>query len=108
MLEDVKKSGCLFIVTIGAILLLLYILITNIRTILPIVGEDEYYETTWKYKKEGWEFVTIHSKDCPYKENKWFKEKRKKYDVLIKKNASICNECIDEDEAKKNYYNSSL
>jgi len=91
------KIYSIFLCTLFAIILLIYC----IPTVLPIVGRDKYYEEKTVIDKNI-SYIVIHdSNECPLSDGAWFSVKSAKYDILIKENASICQECIDEDEARK-------
>ena len=78
-----------------------YLLIKFLPAILPIVADDKYYEEKTTID-ENISYVVIHDNaDCPLSDGAWFSAKHSKYEILISENASICTECIDEDEARK-------
>lgn len=96
-MRDFKYGIILLAVILGG-----YILVETYRHILPFVAEDEYYiyETVSKDDKNiRWR--TVHSKNCPYEKSAWFKRKHGKYNFVLEKDTYICDECFDEDEAKK-------
>ena len=95
MSSDFKYGIILLAIGLGG-----YILTETYRHILPFVAEDEYYiYETVVDKNIRW--GTIHSKNCPFEKSTWFTWKRNLYDIILKEDVYICNECFGEDEAKK-------
>jgi hypothetical protein len=82
-----------------ALIIITYVFIENWGTILPNVGDCEY----WVDK-----YGVIHDEYCEYKKKPWFTQRYNKYEFLLETNQDLCNECTyDEiDILKKlHYYN---
>lgn len=95
MSKEVKAYiGVLFLMLIG------YLAISNFRFMIPYVASDEYYEERVKIDK-NLSVNVIHTEGCPLNKRTAFKRKYSKYEVLIKNNASICDQCFSREEAEK-------
>ena len=58
-----------------------YVVFSNITTIFPIMGSDDYFVDS-----QGW----IHGRRCDIESPPWFTEKPCKYDIMIKNTEHIC------------------
>lgn len=72
------------------VLIVVGLFLTFARTIFPYVEYDEYFVD---------KYGGIHGKYCP-REDSWFTIKYSKYDILIERDQSICDECLLLEEDK--------
>lgn len=77
--------------TFLAVLACITLLVCQLQTILPVMGDDKYFVD---------KYGNIHGDNCPYKSIPWFSKKYSKYDILIKKDQEICRECLLYEEDK--------
>lgn len=82
-----RKTYFIFLSVLASIM----IFVSYAHTIFPVMDDDEFFVD---------KYGTIHGKYCPYKDVPWFTQKHSKYDILMKNDQDICNECLLHEKSK--------